>query len=261
MADLKNIDKKDTFQISSFTEADFVPPPLPGIAESQEDHLQYHKVVTEHKQPKSYLMIVYIVGILVVIAVIIVLFVFSMYNRKQNDTAKADVKQEYIENGYRPIEDDSELEEGEVRIIDEYGQKYAAIQKDFDDKDDSPSQITESIPETQEEPQSEYPTYSEDVPPDDLYDWSSSILPFSSDRLLTYDDISYLSREQLILARNEIYARHGRIFKVDWIREYFEAQPWYYGTLTEEEFSSDLFSDIEMKNIMFIKEYESMLDG
>ena len=71
-----------------------------------------------------------------------------------------------------------------------------AIQKDFDDKDDSPSQITESIPETQEEPQSEYPTYSEDVPPDDLYDWSSSILPFSSDRLLTYDDISYLSREQ-----------------------------------------------------------------
>lgn len=87
------------------------------------------------------------------------------------------------------------------------------------------------------------------------------ILPFSSDRLLTYDDISSLSREELILARNELYAKHGRIFKVDWIREYFEAQPWYHGTLTEEEFSSSLFSDIEWQNIMFIKEYETMLDN
>lgn len=135
------------------------------------------------------------------------------------------------------------------------------LQTDIDDKDDLSSHSAENTSEIPEESPSESLIYSEDVHPDDLYDWSSSILPFSSDRLLTYDDISYLSREQLILARNEIYARHGRIFKVDWIREYFEAQPWYYGTLTEEEFSSDLFSDIEMKNIMFIKEYESMLDG
>lgn len=118
----------------------------------------------------------------------------------------------------------------------------------------------ESTSEIQEESQSESLIYSEDVYPDDLYDWSSSILPFSSDRLLTYDDISYLSREQLILARNEIYARHGRIFKVDWIKKYFEAQPWYYGTLTEEEFSLDLLSDIEMENIMFIKNYEEHSD-
>lgn len=89
----------------------------------------------------------------------------------------------------------------------------------------------------------------------------SGILPFSSDRLLTEDDLVFLSSEELILARNEPYARHGRIFKVDWIREYFEAQPWYHGTLTEEEFSSDLFSDIEMKNIMFIKEYEEKLEN
>lgn len=89
----------------------------------------------------------------------------------------------------------------------------------------------------------------------------SGILPFSSDRLVTEEDLVSLSPEELILARNEPYARHGRIFKVDWIREYFEAQPWYHGTLTEEEFSSDLFSDIEMQNIMFIKEYEEKLEN
>ncbi|PYS31525.1 MAG: YARHG domain-containing protein, partial [Acidobacteria bacterium] len=36
-----------------------------------------------------------------------------------------------------------------------------------------------------------------------------------------------LSLHELRLLRNEIYARHGRIFKTTWIQQYFSNQPWY----------------------------------
>ena len=38
------------------------------------------------------------------------------------------------------------------------------------------------------------------------------ILPQSSTEVLTEEDIEGLSAEELLLARNEIYARHGRKF-------------------------------------------------
>ena len=86
------------------------------------------------------------------------------------------------------------------------------------------------------------------------------ILPYSSERLLIEDDIRNLSMEQLTLARNEIYARHGRIFQDETIRAYFESQSWYHGTIAPEDFSANLLSEIEQKNIEFIRTYELYLE-
>ncbi len=87
------------------------------------------------------------------------------------------------------------------------------------------------------------------------------ILPYSSERLLIEDDIRNLSMEQLTLARNEIYARHGRIFQDEKIRIYFESQSWYHGTIAPENFSANLLSEIEQKNIDFIRTYELYLEN
>ena len=87
------------------------------------------------------------------------------------------------------------------------------------------------------------------------------ILPYSSERLLTNDDIRNLSSGQLMLARNEIYARHGRIFQDNEIRTYFESQPWYHGKIAPEDFSADVLSEIEQKNIEFIRAYELSLEN
>lgn len=87
------------------------------------------------------------------------------------------------------------------------------------------------------------------------------ILPYSSERLLIEDDIRNLSMEQLTLARNEIYARHGRIFQDETIRAYFESQSWYHGTIAPEDFSANLLSEIEKKNIEFIRTYEVHLEN
>lgn len=85
---------------------------------------------------------------------------------------------------------------------------------------------------------------------------SSYILPQSSQRLLTYQDIAGLSQHDLMLARNEIFARHGRIFNDPAIRAYFESQSWYHGTIAPEEFTDDLLSQVEKDNIAFIQQYE-----
>ena len=56
---------------------------------------------------------------------------------------------------------------------------------------------------------------------------SEFIMPESSFRILTNEDVLGLSVETLRLARNEIYARHGRTFKDASLNEYFGAKSWY----------------------------------
>lgn len=53
------------------------------------------------------------------------------------------------------------------------------------------------------------------------------VIPDSSVRRLTEADLAGLSREQLAIARNEIFARHGRRFVRPHLRAHFEGQPWY----------------------------------
>lgn len=57
------------------------------------------------------------------------------------------------------------------------------------------------------------------------------ILPNSSTEYLTWEDYAALSRWELVLARNEIFARHGRRFQNQDIQAYFDSCSWYEGTI------------------------------
>ncbi|MDV6378187.1 YARHG domain-containing protein [Sporosarcina sp. GW1-11] len=67
------------------------------------------------------------------------------------------------------------------------------------------------------------------------------ILPTSGDTYLKASDLKGLSKSDLRLARNEIYARYGYIFKSKELQAYFDSQTWYVpndaygGSLTEWE--------------------------
>jgi|GEM_PF-2403885 len=67
---------------------------------------------------------------------------------------------------------------------------------------------------------------------------ASYILPDSDSRYYSADELAGLTDEQLVLARNEIYARHGRGFNDASIRSYFESQGWYKQLYTAEEFDA-----------------------
>ena len=53
------------------------------------------------------------------------------------------------------------------------------------------------------------------------------IFPNSGFELLTESDLAGKSKSVLALGRNEIYARHGREFKVQEFRDYFTKCSWY----------------------------------
>jgi uncharacterized Zn finger protein (UPF0148 family) len=52
------------------------------------------------------------------------------------------------------------------------------------------------------------------------------ILPYSNKKPLTKNDLKNLSKKQLQLARNEIFARHGYVFGEPF-KSYFKAKSWY----------------------------------
>ncbi len=78
------------------------------------------------------------------------------------------------------------------------------------------------------------------------------ILAESSQRALTEGDVSGMSYDDMQMAINEIYARHGRKFGSSGIQSYFESQPWYQGSVEPEQFNESVFSYTEQQNIQFL---------
>lgn len=85
------------------------------------------------------------------------------------------------------------------------------------------------------------------------------LLPYSDTYLYSADDLSVLSDWELYLARNEIYARHGREFNNDDLQRYFNSQSWYTPLYTPEEFdamSGSILNDVERENATTILSVE-----
>ena len=83
------------------------------------------------------------------------------------------------------------------------------------------------------------------------------ILPQSSSVPLTSADLYGLSKDQLRLARNEIYARHGRMFNDQTLQAYFNSKSWYRGTIAPSAFKDDaMLTKLERDNIKLIQSFE-----
>jgi hypothetical protein len=82
------------------------------------------------------------------------------------------------------------------------------------------------------------------------------ILPDSSSRYLTAADLQGLSAAQLRLARNEIYARHGRMFTSPDLISYFSGKSWYHGTIPADSFDESTLNTYERHNVTLIQEAE-----
>jgi len=85
---------------------------------------------------------------------------------------------------------------------------------------------------------------------------SEFILPDSSTRVLDKSELAGFTAEQCRLARNEIYAKHGRMFDDAGLQNYFNLRSWYHGTIPADRFSDTMLSDIEIQNRNLIIAYE-----
>lgn len=86
------------------------------------------------------------------------------------------------------------------------------------------------------------------------------ILPYSNSKYYTASELSSLSKSQLRLARNEIYARHGRKFTDSDLQSYFDSCSWYSGTIDAATFDANVSSYLnsyEIANLELIVELEN----
>ncbi len=83
------------------------------------------------------------------------------------------------------------------------------------------------------------------------------ILPESDSRYYSDTELSNMSKDDLRKARNEIYARHGRIFDSADLDEYFRSKSWYEPTIAAAQFSDNLLNDFEKANARTIQAVEN----
>ncbi len=89
---------------------------------------------------------------------------------------------------------------------------------------------------------------------------SDYIFSDSDTEYITKTDVKGMSAKELNLAKNELYARHGRIFDREDLQDYFESCSWYEPLYTREEWDEKgdkyFFNKVEIKNRNFLVKRE-----
>ena len=86
-----------------------------------------------------------------------------------------------------------------------------------------------------------------------MEDSNGYILPDSNSRKLKKSDLAGMTAQQLSYAKNEIYARHGRVFKSSELQDYFNEKDWYE---ENDDFKDEDLSKKEAENTEFIDAYQ-----
>lgn len=85
------------------------------------------------------------------------------------------------------------------------------------------------------------------------------ILPNVDSAYIPESTIANMNSYQLYLARNEIFARHGRIFVNQDLKDYFGSQGWYqpiYDPATFDSWGLSMLNGYERANLELIQRYE-----
>lgn len=86
-----------------------------------------------------------------------------------------------------------------------------------------------------------------------VYNTDVGIYPQASGELLSEADVENMLVEELVVMRNEIYARHGYSFEDKVMRARFDSTSWYIPMGVDIR---ELLTDIEVQNIDLIYRYE-----
>lgn len=85
------------------------------------------------------------------------------------------------------------------------------------------------------------------------FDTGSDYIYPSDREYITKEQLVGLTREEIALLRNEIYARHGYEFQLQQYKDYFNKKSWYRPS---SYFDESMLNSIEKANKDLIVEYE-----
>ena len=147
------------------------------------------------------------------------------------------------------ISEQSEILDNQV-TANEWSSQTGDSETDLS-KNDSEEDISESVKKEVSEEEQEQTEETE------MQDKASEyFIPDSDSRYLTMDDLEGYTEDDCRIARNELFARHGRQFTDENLRSYFESKSWYEGTIEPEDFDDSVFNEYEIANRDLIVEYE-----
>ncbi len=88
--------------------------------------------------------------------------------------------------------------------------------------------------------------------PDNLKSVDSYLTP--ADRIVTETDLQGRSKAELRVMRNEVYARHGRVFQSPDLHDYFTTKPWYS---QNPSYTDSLLTDVDKGNLRILQASEN----
>jgi len=203
----------------------------------------YRPVHEEPEMPKggSVWIIVAIVLLVIVLLVSIGIGAYFVLNGKSDSGSKSK-KGHKTETTAVEDEEDEEEEYGEEEVTADAGTTDDVTPEIAVEITPEPYEPTVEItPEPTPEPLSEY------------------MLPNSDTQYCTERDLYGFTEWECKVARNELYARHGRIFKDEELQNYFNSTSWYYGYIQPDDFKESMLNDYEVYNRDLIVEYEKKM--
>jgi YARHG domain len=78
------------------------------------------------------------------------------------------------------------------------------------------------------------------------------------DNVLTVNALKDLSKRDLRILRNTVYARRGRVFKTETMRDYFSRMEWYH---PDPKYTDARLTATDLRNIKLIRSVEDSLGG
>lgn len=85
------------------------------------------------------------------------------------------------------------------------------------------------------------------------------VFPGAESYPIEASDLEGKTAAECRIARNEIYARHGRMFQDEQLQAYFTLCSWYKGTVAPENFSDSVLNEVEKANLQMIADYEKKM--
>ena len=139
--------------------------------------------------------------------------------------------------------------EGEAEITVEIGQA-----KKNEDDEDTGSGLTEEEEDSGGESESVYLVKGNDTG-SNPYE-KADHLAYTDSVRYAWEELSCLDSYGLCITRNEIYARHGRMFNDQDIQDYFNKQEWYVAQTAAATFDDSVLNEVEQYNVELIHSYE-----
>lgn len=81
----------------------------------------------------------------------------------------------------------------------------------------------------------------------------------SDSEYISDNQLDNYSRDEILIILNEMYARHGYIFKDTELSSYFSSKSWYHGTETDMSVVSAQFNTYEKENMNTIVAYQTAM--